>query len=137
MSVPAQIYTYGYFDSIVRQNKCEIKEIYIPSHKIIFNYEKYEKRLNVFYSELPRNYIQHSFKSTYSDAFLEEMKINEAYKEIYEKGMKNYTPPTITQLKNIEISLDLVKRLDDLSKLNETIIKMNDELTSSVISYFD
>lgn len=132
MSVNAQKYEHGFISDIVRQNHIKINEIYIPSHKIIFNYHD---TLNVFFSDSPRNYVLNSLKITWTDKFLEEMKTNEDYRKMYDKDIKKYKLPTPTELHDIELPLDFVKMLVTLANMNNELDQLKSKLTVSSKSY--
>ena len=132
MTTTAQKYTCGY--KTMRGTK-KITDIYIPSHNIIFNYEIETKQLNVFHSTSPRNFIEHSFKQNWSDKFLEDMKTDELLKEMYDRKMESYRPPTPTQMTDIELPLDYVDMLAKIAKMNGEIKQIKDQLTVSSKAY--
>ena len=134
-TVKAQKYTHGYISDPVRPCVVKIEEIYIPSHDIIFNYEKYKKKLNVFSSVLPRNYIEHSLKYEWSDENLERMKENDSLKRLYDEENDNYVSPTSTKMTDIELSVEFVDKIVEISELRELLDILVDNQNDEAISY--
>ena len=131
-------YVHGYISDPVRPNKLEIEEIYIPSHNIIFNYEKYgNKKLNVFRSESARNYITNSIEFEWSDEFMESIKTNESRKRLYDEEMSNYIAPTPTNTKDIEISSEFVDMLTKLLDMRERLEIMEKEQHDNALFYLN
>ena len=111
MSVYAQKYKYGYLSDPIRLDPITITEFYIPSHKIIISFGP-DNNLDVFSANSPRNYIDHSMPDFLLDDFPEE---------------KN-TPPTVTQLHDIDLSLDYVEMVIEVSNIHKRLTSMEEKI---------
>lgn len=126
MELSAISYLFKFKPNPNRGSYVVIKEIFIPSEKIIFNiYGDMIEELNVFISENPRTNCEGMTKIEWDEKFLEDakkddrlQKIVEETKEIeqgiFEKEFKNFDK----QIKNITLNHNFVKKLVLISQAN-------------------